>query len=260
MAVLGVIPARLESTRLPRKLLLCESGKPLLQHTWERAAAASALTDLVIATDSDEIAGEARTFGAKVAITGHHNCGTERVAETAERWPSELELVVNVQGDEPLLDPESIDELVRTLRSRKDCQVATLGTAFVSTEQYRLPSCVKVLTTESGDALYFTRAMIPYSGSYQLTIDELRSCGVYRHVGIYAYRPPFLRSFIRCKSPLIEKFESLEQFRFFNLGAKVAIALCEHHSTGIDTRTDYDAFLQTVSSWSTNSVSAQQHH
>ena len=158
MSVIGVIPARLQSSRLPRKLLLNATGKPLLQYAWEAACHASSLDDVIVATDSDEIARVAQGFGADVELTREHSSGTDRVAEVVRGLTAQCSCIVNLQGDEPELNPDSVDELVESITGCPDAEMATLATPIRTAEVLADASCVKVVCAGDGRALYFSRS------------------------------------------------------------------------------------------------------
>lgn len=162
MRTYGIIPARLGSSRLPRKMLLAETGKPLLQYAWEAASRASSLDEVLIATDSEEIAAAARAFGARVELTAEHPSGSDRIAEVVRRACGDAEIIVNIQGDEPEVDPATIDRLAQSLRSHPDVEMATLAAPIRSTLVLEDRSCVKVVRAADGRALYFSRLPIPY--------------------------------------------------------------------------------------------------
>ncbi len=161
MKTYGIIPARLQSTRLPRKLLLAETGKPLLQYAWEAARRAKSLDDVLIATDSEEIAVVCRGFGARVELTGEHPSGTDRIAEVVRRSCPDAGLVVNLQGDEPEMDASAIDRLVEAMQKRPEIEMATLATPITSAVMLEDRACVKVVCAADGRALYFSRLPIP---------------------------------------------------------------------------------------------------
>jgi len=246
MRIFGVIPARLQSTRLPRKLLLAETGKPLLQYVWEAACRSSELTDVLIATDSEEIARVARGFGALCELTGEHPSGTDRICEVINRCGQDADLIVNVQGDEPELDSSNIDELVRALKGCPEAQMATLGTPIRSLEQLHAFSCVKVVRAADGRALYFSRSPIPHVRDRD-EADVLASEAPWLlHVGIYAYRPEFLRLWPALPASRLEQWEKLEQLRALEAGVRIQVAVVEHRSVGIDTPDDYARFVARV--------------
>ena len=244
MHTLGVIPARLHSTRLPGKLLLAETGLPLLEHTWRAARGARSLDELVVATDSPEIAAAVRSFGGAVEMTGAHPCGTDRIAEVARRR-GDAGVLVNVQGDEPEIDPVAIDRLVDTLTADPDCPMATLAAPFDADADVHDPAAVKVVTAEDGRALYFSRAAIPFVRDPGPDSGE-PDAGALLHLGIYAYRRDFLIRLASLPPSRLERLEKLEQLRALEAGAAVRVGVVEHRAVGIDTPADYARF---VSRW-----------
>ncbi|MCX6621705.1 MAG: 3-deoxy-manno-octulosonate cytidylyltransferase, partial [Acidobacteria bacterium] len=181
--ILGVIPARFASTRFPGKALALIAGKPMLQHVFERACQAKHLTAVIIATDNEEIQSAALRFGAQVRMTrSDHSSGTDRVAEVASADPAEF--VVNIQGDEPLIDPAAIDAAVTGLLAAGGAPMATLKKRIEDPEEFGNPNVVKVVTDAAGNALYFSRSMIPFGR------DSLPVC--FKHIGLYVYRRDFL--------------------------------------------------------------------
>jgi 3-deoxy-manno-octulosonate cytidylyltransferase (CMP-KDO synthetase) len=161
MNVYGIIPARLQSTRLPRKLLLSETGQPLIEYTWKSASRATSLSQLIVAADSEEIVAAVRKFGGECELTGEHPSGTDRIAEVARRSCPNGEIFVNIQGDEPEIDPANIDAVVKALIECPTAQMATLATKMKTLEQVQASSCVKVVQGQDGRALYFSRSPIP---------------------------------------------------------------------------------------------------
>lgn len=240
---LVVIPARLASTRLPRKVLLRGSGKYLIEHVWERARAARCAGRVVIATDDAEVAAAARSFGAEVELTrADHPSGTDRVAEVAARLAEQgarFDLVVNVQGDEPELDPALIDRLVELMEGTDD-PMGTLAEPCAP-DDFARPQVVKVVTDARGRALYFSRSPIPHPAG------EGGEPAALRHVGIYAYRPAFLQAFCRLEPAPLERREKLEQLRALWHGHAIRVAVvAPTGARGIDTPEDYQAFLSRV--------------
>ena len=230
-----VIPARLESSRLPRKLLLDASGKPLIYHTWSHAVKAERAARVVIATDSVELAEVAESFGAEVVITSADcDCGTDRLVEMYENGWDGFDCYVNMQGDEPELSGESVDTCIARLLNNGDCDVATLATEFLEGEE-KLQNRVKVQLTETTPmhAKGFYRTRPPYL--------------CYRHIGIYAYRPAVLKEWRTYPTSRADKL-SLEQLRPFDAGKKIGVQLVAEAPHGIDTDEDYRSwFLRVVS-------------
>lgn len=249
--IVGLIPARLQSSRLPGKMLLRETGKPLLQYAWEAACRAKQLDEVIIATDSREIADAATAFGARVSLTGDHPSGSDRIAEVVRRECPEASLVVNVQGDEPELDPGSIDTLIAAMRDRPDVEMGTLAVPIDSVAMLQDTGCVKVVCAADGRALYFSRLPIPFYRDGQpadlLTPHEetahLTTSPWLLHLGIYAFRPAFLLAFTRMPPSRLEQLERLEQLRALEAGASILVKVVAHRSVGIDTAADYAAFV-----------------
>ncbi len=242
MTVTAIIPARIQSTRLPRKLLLEETGKPLIQYVWEAACGATLVDNVLIATDSEEIAKTVVGFGGNVKMTEDHPSGTDRVAEAATEIDAEI--IINLQGDEPELQPEQVDHLVRLMSDHPEAEMATLATPISTSSDRDDPSCVKVVTAEDGRALYFSRSTIPFCRDDDP--DELLwSENPWQlHLGLYAYRKPFLLKFAASPQSRLEKLEKLEQLRALELGASIHVGLIEHPAVGIDTPDDYARFVQ----------------
>ncbi|MFN0103283.1 MAG: 3-deoxy-manno-octulosonate cytidylyltransferase [Bryobacteraceae bacterium] len=227
--VLGVIPARLASTRFPAKALAPLHGKPILQHVWERASQARYLQHLLIATDDDTIATVARKFGAQVRMTSpHHPSGTDRVAEAASAYPHSV--VVNIQGDEPLIDPSAIDAAVLALREDDDALMGTLAKRIEDFSEISNPNVVKVVIGRDGRALYFSRSPIPY--------DRGGGARYFKHIGLYVYRRAFLLKYPMLPVGPLEQVEKLEQLRALENGYKIRVAETEYESLGVDTPED----------------------
>jgi 3-deoxy-manno-octulosonate cytidylyltransferase (CMP-KDO synthetase) len=241
--VYGFIPARLASTRLPRKLLLAETGKPLIQHTWEAARRARLLAEVVIAADSPEFAAAATRFGGHCELTGDHPSGTDRIAEVVTRSYSDAEIVVNIQGDEPEIDPQSIDLLVQLLRDHPTVPMSTLATPIRSRDVRDSPSCVKVVLAADGRALYFSRSLIPYCRDRDLDALLVAENPWFLHLGVYAYRREFLLKLTKLPVSPLEKLEKLEQLRALEAGAAIQVGIIERTAVGIDTPEDYARFV-----------------
>jgi 3-deoxy-manno-octulosonate cytidylyltransferase (CMP-KDO synthetase) len=242
--VVGVIPARLQSTRLPRKLLLSETGRPLVQYVWEAALRATCLSDVVIATDSTEIQACAERFGGRCVLTGDHPSGTDRVAEVVRRSFPDADVVVNLQGDEPELDPEYVSELVHLLDRYPTAHMATLATPLTDWERVTASSCVKVVLAADHRALYFSRAPIPFCRDRD-PHELLRTEQPWLlHVGLYAYRREFLLELTERPVSRLEGWEKLEQLRALEAGAEIRVGLVAHPTVGIDTPEDYARFVE----------------
>jgi len=233
------IPARYASTRLPGKVLAKDTGKYLIQHTWEQARKATLPERVVIAADDEKIVQAASEFGAECVLTSpEHNSGTDRIAEVVGQ--SDADIVINVQGDEPRIDPEHIDLLARLLLENPDAPMATLAAPFAAREQISDPNVVKVAVDAHGKAIYFSRSVIPYDRDRAGVGDV----GNYlRHIGIYAYRRDFLLTITSLAQTPLEKLEKLEQLRAIENGYTILVGKVEHTCEGIDTPEQYAAFV-----------------
>ncbi len=236
--ILGIIPARFASSRFPGKPLIDLKGKPMIQRVWEQACMAKSLDHVIVATDDARIATVVRAFGGDVVMTPA-NCptGTDRIAVAARKWRGpKPSIVVNVQGDEPLLPPAMIDLLVKTLKAGK-APMATLARPFDDEKQFRDPNCVKVVCDRTGKALYFSRAALPYlRDKAGRGLPKAPLTGL--HVGLYAYRGPFLQQVARLKPTPLEQAEKLEQLRVLEHGFDIAVAFTKLCSQAIDTPAD----------------------
>jgi 3-deoxy-manno-octulosonate cytidylyltransferase (CMP-KDO synthetase) len=241
--VFGFVPARLASTRLPRKLLLSETGKPLIQHTWESAKRSQSLADVVVATDSREIATAVAAFGGRCELTGEHPSGTDRIAEVVARSFSSAQIVVNIQGDEPEIDPRSIDLAVRLLLEHPEAQMSTLASPIHQCDVRDSPSCVKVVRSVDGRALYFSRHPIPFCRDQDPERLLATDSPWLLHLGLYAYRREFLMNLTRLPVSRLERLEKLEQLRALEAGATIQVGVIEHPAVGIDTPEDYARFV-----------------
>jgi 3-deoxy-manno-octulosonate cytidylyltransferase (CMP-KDO synthetase) len=231
--ILGVIPARFASSRFPGKALAVIAGKTMLQHVFERARAARYLTQVIVATDDARIADAARSFGAPVRMTrSDHLSGTDRVAEIASADPAEI--IVNIQGDEPLIDPAAIDAAILTVADEKDVPMGTLKKRIDNVEELNNPNVVKVVTDLYGRAIYFSRLPVPYvrePGPDSLTR--------YKHIGLYVYRRDFLLGYSDLPVGPLEQSERLEQLRALENGFPIRVAETEYESLGVDTPEDF---------------------
>ncbi len=239
-----VIPARLHSSRLPRKILLRETGKTLIQHTYEAAQRAKKPLGVCVAADAEEIAAEVRSFGGNVFMTSP-DCasGTDRIAEVAPKL-GDVDIIVNVQGDEPELSGDAIDLVIQLLEDHPAAQMATLATPIRRREQLDDPACVKVVFAPgSGRALYFSRSPIPHAREWHDELLTTNPAHFHQHIGLYAYRRDFLmRLAIRPRTPL-EKLENLEQLRVLESGYTLLVGVVNEPTIGVDTPADYRAFV-----------------
>lgn len=239
-----VIPARLASTRLPRKLLLAETGRPLIQHTYESARRAKRPSGIVVAADHEEIAAAVRGFDGQVVMTSP-DCasGTDRVAEVARQMP-DVDVFVNVQGDEPDISAHAIDLAVELLERDPTAVMSTLATPIRTREKLDDPACVKVVCDARGRALYFSRSVIPHPRAWS---DELLTSApptFLQHIGLYAYRRDFLLRIAALERCALEKVESLEQLRVLYHGFAIQVGIIDEPAIGIDTPADYAAFVR----------------
>jgi len=226
--IIGIIPARWASSRFPGKPLHPLLGKPLLQHVFERATLCSELDELVIATDDGHIAALCKTIGAKVIHTrSDHPTGTDRIAEAAEQCEAATH-VINIQGDEPLLEPELVDALARELRNNCDLPMITAGSPLDNLELIADSNVVKLVIYHYQNALYFSRSLIPIRRNYTPSLQT------YRHLGIYGYRVDFLKHFINLPPSPLEIAEGLEQLRALENSATIRVHLTEHEAIGLD--------------------------
>jgi 3-deoxy-manno-octulosonate cytidylyltransferase (CMP-KDO synthetase) len=239
-----VIPARLASTRLPRKLLLRETGKTLIQHSYEAALKATLSTEVIVATDHEEILHEVESFGGRAVMTSP-TCasGTDRVAEVARQLP-EVELLVNVQGDEPEIAGASIDMAIKMLEDNPEAVMSTLATPIRSRQQFEDPACVKVVFDAHGRAIYFSRSPIPHPRQWEDALLTADPPSFYQHVGLYAYRRDFLLQLAEMSPSKMEKIEKLEQLRVLEAGYGIIVGVVNDRTFGIDTPEDYRMFVE----------------
>ena len=227
----GIIPARWGSTRFPGKALHSIAGKPLLRHVWERCRRAKKLERVIVATDDFRIAEAAFDWGAEVAMTSpNHASGTDRIAEVAAKLKS-FAHIINIQGDEPLIDPKLIDRLVRELQ-RDKLEMITAAHPFEDREDAQSPHQVKVVVNQRGDALYFSRATIPF---FREASEQPK---YFRHQGIFGYRRDLLLRFVRLKTSPLEQAEMLEQLRALENGVRIRVVMTGSGSPGVDTPED----------------------
>lgn len=232
MNVLGVIPARYQSTRLPGKPLLMLGTKPMIQWVYEAAKTAALIDELVVATDDRRIYDTVIGFGGKAELTAaDHPTGTDRLTEVARRYQTEL--VINIQGDEPLIKGAVIDSIIKPLLENRDLSVSTAKVRLIDPEQVNEPSVVKVVTAENGDALYFSRSPIPYPRKSEQAV-------YWKHVGLYGYRKEFLLKYVDLPQSGLELAESLEQLRVLSNGYRIRVVEVEQDSVGVDTPADLE--------------------
>jgi len=233
MKTIGIIPARWASSRLPGKPLADLCGKPVIQHVYEQCLKARSLAQIIVATDDERILNAVAAFGGEAVMTAsEHPNGTSRVAEVAARI--ECDYVINIQGDEPMIDPRVIDQLADVL-VHADEPMATLSAPFASAEEAAEPNNVKVVVDRKGRALYFSRSVIPFA-----------RCGtpvVFKHIGIYGYRKDFLPVYLHLAETPLAEAESLEQLRVLEHGYNIAVAVSNYPDRGVGINTPHDLEL-----------------
>ena len=237
-----VIPARLASTRLPEKLLLCETGKTVLEHTYLACRKAKLPKGITIAVDHAQLFDAAQSFGGDAVMTDvNAQSGTDRIAEVARARP-DVDVFINVQGDEPEIAGSSIDAVMGLLQSDPSAHVATLATPIRSKSDLEDPACVKVVRGHDGAALYFSRSVIPHPRSWDDGLLLAQPPCFLQHLGIYAYRRDFLLQLTELPLSPLEQIEKLEQLRFLQAGRRILVGIVDRSPRGIDTREDYEAF------------------
>lgn len=232
MDAIGIIPARYYSTRFEGKVLKDLLGKSVIRHVWENAKRALTLNDLIVATDDERIFSEVEEFGGKAVLTAkEHKTGTDRLREVVN--PIDVEVVVNIQADEPLLHPSMIDDIVRPLLEDKLLSMTTLRKKITDPEDLKNPNVVKVVCDKNGYALYFSRSAIPYPYLKDAT-------AFYKHIGLYAMTKDFLFTFTNLPSSTLEDIERLEQLRVLENGYRIKVAETQFDTIGIDTPEDLE--------------------
>lgn len=238
-----IIPARLNSSRLPRKVLLDICGKPMIEHVYKAAKKAQKIREVYIATDSEEVAEVCRGFTKNIVMTSCvHESGTDRLAEAVASI--DCENVINVQGDEPLIDPELIDRLAEEIGAAAHCMVSAMH-KISTTEELTSSNTVKVTVDKHGNALYFSRSIIPYHRDgwdalkkHNKTIPD--GLYFYKHIGIYAYTKSFLQDYTRMEMTYLERLEKLEQLRVLENGINIKMVETDYIPVGVDTQEDLD--------------------
>jgi len=240
MRVTAVIPARFASTRFPGKPLADIHGKPMIQWVYERTRQSTGVHRVIVATEDERIAEAVAAFGGEVQMTrADHPTGTDRLAEVAARIESDL--IVNVQGDEPLIDPRMIDQAVNAVRRNPGVVMGTLKSPITSAEEFLNPNVVKVVTDRHGFALYFSRAPIPHprdlADDLAANLDRIEA---FKHIGLYVYRKDFLLTYPRLSPTPLEQTEKLEQLRALEHGFRIKVAATDLTSQGVDTPEDLE--------------------
>ncbi len=234
-----IIPARYNSTRLQGKPLIKVCNKPIIEWVWQRAVQVKSADRVIIATDNQEIFDCAKAFGAEVEMTSvNHKCGSDRIAEVAQKYP-DISYIINLQGDEPMIDINCVEELIMQIKNNNDADIATLLSEIDSKEDIENSNCVKCVTDINGYAMYFSRSKIPFE----------RNTGIskfYKHIGIYAYKRESLFKMTKLNQCDIERTESLEQLRALYNGMKIKTSVVKYDSVGIDTMDDLNKFRSLV--------------
>lgn len=236
--ILGVIPARFASSRYPGKALATLAGKPMIEHVWDRANMSRYLSDVLVATDDDRIANAVHKFGGRVRMTrADHPSGTDRLAEIASS--EDAALYVNIQGDEPLIDPEAIDAAILTVHGDEAVDMGTLQKQIVDPADILNTNVVKVVTNLLGDAIYFSRCPIPYERDGRTGVPIY-----FKHIGLYVYRREFLLRYPDLTVGPLEQAERLEQLRALENGYRIRVAATDYESLGVDTAEDLERVNQ----------------
>lgn len=242
MKVIGIIPSRYASTRFPSKPLAMIKGKTMIQHVWEQAWK-SKLDAVVVATDDMRIADEVLKFGGQYVLTDpNHRSGTDRCREALYMVEGQYDAVVNIQGDEPFIDPAQINQVIELI-GRDDTQLASLAKRIEDEDELFSPNVVKVVMDKQGNALYFSRNPIPFIRN--LDHDKwLQNGEFYKHIGLYAYKTETLCQIAEMQSTTLEKAESLEQLRWLENGLRIRMGITQLESLSIDTQEDYEKAMQ----------------
>ncbi len=228
--VLGVIPVRYNSSRLPGKPLIPLRGKPLIQRVYERASKSKFLNRLMVATDDQRIKDKVKDFGGEVVLTSQKpRTGSDRVAEAVRNL--NYDLVLNIQGDEPFLKPEMLDQLINFMQKNKNVQMGTLAKKVKDKDFFKNPDRVKVVMDKNGNAIYFSRFSIPFQ-------RKKEKINYYEHIGVYAFRKKFLSRYTELKQTPLEKSESLEQLRVLENGYRIKVLLTKYGSKSINSFVD----------------------
>lgn len=244
MKILAVIPARYASTRFPGKPLISIAGKPMIERVWERARRASLVSQVIVATDDERIVKAVKSFGGEAVLTrADHRSGTERVAEVAVAHP-DAEIVVNVQGDMPLIEPAAIDAGIEAVRSDGDVRVGTLAAPITNPAEIMDPNVVKAVLDFDGNALYFSRAPIPWVRDRGGPVHAKHL----KHVGLYVFRREALLEFATFPQGDVERIEQLEQLRWLENGYRIRVAETEYKSVEVDTPEDVRRVEQLLAS------------
>ena len=234
-----IIPSRYASTRLHAKPLIEVNGKPIIQWVYEKASAVKQADDVIVATDHEEIFNCVKSFGGNVEMTKvDHKCGSDRIAEVAQRHP-EMEYIINLQGDEPMITPESIDSVITALKNENNADIATLLRIIDDENEINNPNLVKCVIDNNNFALYFSRSKIPYE-------RNIGEATFYGHIGLYGYKRNALFKMTSLKQTMLEKAESLEQLRALQSGMRIITSIVNFKPIGIDTKEDVEEFKKAL--------------
>lgn len=240
--ILGVIPARYQSSRFPGKPLAMIEGQSMIMRVYEQAKKCVALHEVIVATDNKAIFGHVNAMGGKAVMTSeNHESGTERCAEALQKTEEEFDIVINIQGDEPFINPAQIEKVI-DLFSESDVKIGTLVKRISDLKQLKSPNNVKAVVGTTGDALYFSRSVIPFvrDTEEEKWFDEVT---FFKHIGLYGYQSKTLKELVELETGVLEKAESLEQLRWITNGYKIKTAETEEDAAGIDT---YEDLLEAV--------------
>ncbi len=242
MKIVGIIPSRYASTRLPAKPLVDICGKPMVQRVYEQAKKSALLTDVIVATDDERIESAVKTFGGKVVMTpADIHSGSDRIALAAKNMAADI--VVNIQGDEPLIDPQLIDQTIQALIDDEAVVVGTAVKKISSQNDIFNPSVVKVVLDKNNYALYFSRSPIPHVRDARNENEWLTQATVYKHFGIYVYRAEFLQHYTTMPQSPLEIAEKLEQLRVLENGYRIKCVITEYESLPVDTQEDLEKIV-----------------
>ena len=234
-----IIPSRYASTRLHAKPLIEVEGKPIIQWVYEKASAVKQADEVIVATDHEEIYNCVKSFGGQVEMTKEdHKCGSDRIAEVAQRHP-EMDYIVNLQGDEPMITPESIDSVITALKTGENADIATLLRVIDDEKEVENPNLVKCVIDNNNFALYFSRSKIPYERNFGEAV-------FYGHIGLYDYKREALFKMTSLPQTMLEKTESLEQLRALQSGMRIITSIVNFKPIGIDTKEDVEEFKKAV--------------
>lgn len=242
MKITAVIPARYESSRFPGKPLVEINNQPMIEHVYKRVEKTDVIDQVIVATDDRRIAEAIKNFGGKVEMTSSdHKSGTDRIAEVAQKINSDI--IVNVQGDEPLIKPVMIEQLVKPFKGNEESLMTTLKKRIDDLNEINNPNVVKVVTDDNNFALYFSRATIPYQRK-----DHDGKVDYYKHIGVYAFRRDFLLEYSKMNESRLEKIESLEQLRVLENGYKIKVVETVFDTVGVDTPEDLSYVKELIQS------------